>query len=352
MAHTLTFSGYVSVSVDGQSVTSPYTLTKSCTIRITNTKDTDFGIVINGTQYVFGTSTIDLADSDIVISDKLGATGSEVTVIINYSETTPRPSVDVSTLPGWANLSAGEHNITVVAKANGFKDSAPSAAVKVTKAPAMPVKGDIITMDSRQYRVLKTSGKIAEVLCMYDANSSIRFDANSDYNNTYAGKNIDTYCNNTFYSGLSAAMKSAIVDKTFTQDSWARASSVPTQSHYTGKYGSSTYYLPLANAAFGTSITRHCYCLSVQDVLDYLEATTSMGTSDTTLTDTNVWKMFWNVTTSQSDKYIWLRSAYTSGTYAFTVVGYYGTLDYLLLRNSCAARPAFQIDLSKISWSK
>ena len=220
--------------------------------------------------------------------------------------------------------------------------------------PTMPVKGDIITMDSRQYRVLKTSGKIAEVLAMYDANSSIKFDsASSNYNNTYAGKNIDTYCNNTFYSGLSAAMKSAIVDKTFTQDSWNWDTSVPTEPHYTDKKGSSTSYFTLVNAAYGSSITRHCYCLSVQDVLDYLEATTSMGTSDTTLTDTNIWKMFWNVTTSQKDRSIWLRSARSLWTTSvFVVFGYNGRLEGLYVDYTCEVRPAFQIDLSKIDWSK
>lgn len=264
------------------------------------------------------------------------------------------PSVDLTTLPGWASLSTGSHNITVVAKADGYRDSAPSAAVQVEKAAAMPVKGDIITLDSKQYRVLKLNGTVAEVLCMYDANSSIKFDTNSNYNNTYAGKNIDTYCNNTFYSGLSAAMKSAIVDKTFTQDSWARTDSVPTGPHYTGKYGSSTYYLTLDNAAFGTSITRHCYCLSVQDVLDYLEATTSMGTSNTTLTDINIWKMFWNATTSPGGKTIWLRSAVSShSAHALFVGGYLGVLAFDFNVNTAyAARPAFQIDLSKVEWSK
>ena len=265
------------------------------------------------------------------------------------------PSVDLTTLPGWASLATGTHNITIVAKADGYRDSEPSAAVSVEKVPAvvMPNKGDIITLDSKQYRVLKTEGTVAEVLCMYDASTSVKFDsASSGRNNTYAGKNIDTYCNNTFYSGLSAAMKSAIVDKTFTQDSWSWATSAPTESYYTGKYGSSTYYLTLANAAFGTSITRHCYCLSVQDVLDYLEATTSMGTSDTTLTDTNIWKMFWNVTTSQ-DGNIWLRSAYSSNTLsAFGVHGDIGYLVNFIVFNTYAVRPAFQIDLSKISWSK
>ena len=266
------------------------------------------------------------------------------------------PSVDLTTLHGWSSLSDGAHNITIVAKADGYKDSEPSAVVSVEKMPAvvMPNKGDIITLDSKQYRVLKTEGTVAEVLCMYDANSSIKFDsASSGYNNIYARKNIDTYCNNTFYSDLSAVMKSAIVDKTFTQDSWKRDSSVPTESHYTGKYGSTTYYLTLVNAAYGSSITRHCYCLSVQDVLDYLEATTSMGTSDTTLTDTNIWKMFWNVTTSQIGKTIWLRSANTWNFYtAFCVYGDNGSFVEGRVSNARAARPAFQIDLSKIAWSK
>lgn len=225
-------------------------------------------------------------------------------------------------------------------------------AVTVFEKAAMPVKGDIITLDSKQYRVLKVNGSVAEVLCMYDANSSVKFDSESDYNNTYAGKNIDTYCNNTFYSGLSAAMKSAIVDKTFTQDSWKWDSSEPTKSHYTGKYGSTPYYLTLDNAAFGTSITRHCYVLSIQDVLDYLGATTSMGTSDTTLTSTNIWKMFWNVTTSQSDN-IWLRSALSALYYnAFDVRGDLGRIGHSRVSDTEAARPAFQIDLSKIAWSK
>ena len=220
--------------------------------------------------------------------------------------------------------------------------------------PEMPAKGDLITLDSKQYRVLKLNGTVAEVLCMYDANSSIKFDsASSGRNNTYAGKNIDTYCNNTFYSGLSAAIKSAIVDKTFTQDAWDFGYSVPTASHYTGKNDSNTtYYVTLANAAFGTSITRHCYCLSIQDVLDYLEATTSMGISDTTLTATNVWQMFWNTTTSQNT-IIWSRSA--KNLDPRTIIefsGYSGGFGGSWVENSRAARPAFQIDLSKVEWTK
>ena len=44
------------------------------------------------------------------------------------------PSVDLTTLPGWASLSTGSHSITIVAKAGGYRDSEPSAAVSVEKA--------------------------------------------------------------------------------------------------------------------------------------------------------------------------------------------------------------------------
>lgn len=258
-------------------------------------------------------------------------------------------SYDLSTNSKWANLADGDHVVKLRARGAGYGSSSFSNSVTVKKSSSvMPVKGDLITIESKQYRVLKTNGSVAEVLAMYDA-STLKFDA--DIGNTYAGKTLDTYCNNTFYSGLSSAMKNAIVDKTFTQDSWSRANSVPTISHYTGKdIDGDLYYLALANAAYGESITRHCYCLSVQDVLDYLDATTSMGKSDTTLTGTNVLQMFWNLSTSQSND-IWLSSASPVATGAFCVSGSIGSLFYPNTSDDKIARPAFQIDLSKIEWS-
>ena len=44
------------------------------------------------------------------------------------------PNIDLTTLPGWSSLSDGSHNITIVAKADGYRDSEPSAAVSVEKA--------------------------------------------------------------------------------------------------------------------------------------------------------------------------------------------------------------------------
>lgn len=42
-------------------------------------------------------------------------------------------SIDLTTLPGWSSLSSGTHNITIVAKADGYIDSEKSAGVEVTK---------------------------------------------------------------------------------------------------------------------------------------------------------------------------------------------------------------------------
>lgn len=385
----------------------------------------------------------------------------------------PRLSVDVSTLAGWANLSAGSHNITVVAKADGFKDSAPSAAVQVTKAastktlaagtyqfvenpsivsdfteavsgkmrmlnannsydtsytqfntigivlgavilfavdsdarieysggewqcsrggniytatdtsilrtitlatdqqvsaefydwaitggnlveqPAMPVKGDIITLDSKQYRVLKTEGTVAEVLATYDASSSQIFGSSQTYENS----DLDTYCNTTFYNSLSSTMQTAIVAKTFRQDSWYWRSGTSGglgNPIYQGTYQTThNYRLGLDNAAFGSSINRKCYVLSIQDALDYLNVTTAMEAANTTLTSENVWKMFWNQATSPGTTHPLLRSAVAdTSDRAFYVSGATGYLGNYIVDHNYPVRPAFQIDLSKISWSK
>ena len=52
-----------------------------------------------------------------------------------YEEAAPKVSVDLATLPGWSSLSSGSHSITIVAKADGYRDSEPSSAVSVTKGP-------------------------------------------------------------------------------------------------------------------------------------------------------------------------------------------------------------------------
>lgn len=221
-------------------------------------------------------------------------------------------------------------------------------------------KGDLITIENKQYRVLKVTGTIVEVLAMYDANTSQKFNATSKTvafsggatGQKYQGSDLDTYLNETFFATLSATMQAAIAPKAINQDMWNYTGGVPSSgTYYNQTYGSNNrYYFDNQNGtAYGTAEvgSRNVYALSVKDVIDYLGV--SAGGD---FADTDVWYMFWNRSTSINE-YIWLRSAYRSGSnYAFYVNGHNGNLD----DNNCSignrARPAFQIDLSKIAYTK
>lgn len=43
------------------------------------------------------------------------------------------PNIDLTTFPGWSSLSTGSHSITIVAKADRYRDSEPSTAVLCSK---------------------------------------------------------------------------------------------------------------------------------------------------------------------------------------------------------------------------
>lgn len=215
----------------------------------------------------------------------------------------------------------------------------------------MPVKGDLITIEDKQYRVLKINKSVAEVLAMYDAETSQIFGST----NTYENSNLDTYCNNTFYNSLSSDIQNAIVEKTFVQDSWhySYGATSPQINKYVGVIDNSNgnYDILLKSVEYGNSISRKCYSLSVQDVIDYLDVTTEMTTTDTTLTSKNLWKMFWNNDISHANNNIFLRSADSTTPKVIIIFG-----NGYMTNNSCDAkniyRAAFQIDLSKIEFVK
>ena len=73
-------------------------------------------------------------DSGAISSD------STLTITSKLASTTSRKSVDLTTLSGWSALSAGSHIITIIAKANGYINSAESASVTVTKQQTTPTE--------------------------------------------------------------------------------------------------------------------------------------------------------------------------------------------------------------------
>lgn len=157
----------------------------------------------------------------------------------------------------------------------------------------------------------------------------------------------------TNYNSLNTSIQNAIVAKTFQQDSWKPNGGSSAIANYAAvsKVKNTTYTetFSLMSPTYASSISRKCYLLSCQDVIDYVEATTSMGFTDTTLTSENVQKMFWNQITSIR-QFLWLRSAYPVADKAISVLCKERMFPVLSVTELCAVRPVFQVDLSKVEW--
>lgn len=218
------------------------------------------------------------------------------------------------------------------------------------------VKGDLITIESKQYRVLNINDTVAEVLAMYDASTSQVFNATSktvaftggSAGQKYQGSDLDTYLNETFFAKLSATMQEAIVPKAINQDMWNYSSSAPSSgTYYHLTYGSNNNYYFDSN--FGTAEvgSRNVYALSVRDILDYLGVSANGD-----FADTDIWQMFWNNSSSNAGKNLWLCSASRAYSNSALYVAGYGSLGYTYGTSGFRARPAFQIDLSKIAYTK
>ncbi len=110
-----------------------------------------------------------------------------------------RKSVDLTTLPGWEGLSTGTHNITIVAKADGYRDSEPSAEVSVQKTTTPTLIS--FTIDGTSYQA--EEGMTWEEWC------------NSSYNtNGFYYDETRVYINPTDYVALvdgSAVSPNAVI---------------------------------------------------------------------------------------------------------------------------------------------
>ena len=116
--NTVTTSGDV---ILGGTNSGEYTVVLKDGYVIDSVTATDGISISNITDTTFYGEWVDNAYADITITSK-------------QATSTPRKSIDLTTLPGWSSLSSGSHSITIVAKADGYRDSEPSAAVSVTKA--------------------------------------------------------------------------------------------------------------------------------------------------------------------------------------------------------------------------
>ncbi len=61
-------------------------------------------------------------------------------------------TVDLSMLPGWLALSVGSHTVTVIAKADGYRDSDASTGVTVEKNGSILLLGTNCTLQAKAIR--------------------------------------------------------------------------------------------------------------------------------------------------------------------------------------------------------
>lgn len=222
------------------------------------------------------------------------------------------------------------------------------------------VKGDIITMNvdgtDKQFRVLKiVGGTVVEVLCLFNAiSSNIRFrseietDTYSDgsVGIKYADGVLDEYLNVTFYNTFSQAAKDALIDKNVIQDMWY------TSGDGDPDYWASSQQISLKAGATLTVGNRHIYPLSVQDAIDYLEVTPEMTIQNSTWNSASIEEMFFGAQTAPSN-YIWFITANASSSSAADALNIAsGRVEGITASAALLTRPAFQIDLSKIPYTK
>lgn len=288
-------------------------------------------------------------------------------------------------MPAVANQSAyNDAGVNAVGQiANGVTfgcDSVPSVDLKVwvtwesvvDKTPFVwdntpgeaPAKGTIISMDldgqgAKQYRVIKRSGDVAQVMAMYDT-------LKSAYNNSksttttmgsltvqkYEGSTLDTYLNTTWYNTLKDSVKSAIVPESIVCDAWYWSrSTADGDPVYSGTYGTTNY--SIGKYAGGTLNigNRNVFALGVQDVIDYLNDSSVQVDTTAILRSVNIWKMFWNDEVKHYE-YPLLRSS-NAGNYegAFGVFGNDGRLGNRTVDASSVVRPALNLNLSKIPFT-
>ena len=228
------------------------------------------------------------------------------------------------------------------------------------KAASYPVKGDLIELDldrqgAKDYRVLKISGSVAQVMAMYDT-------LTSKYNSTsttttfgsttaqkYADSTLDTYLNTTWYNTLTSATKAAIVPENVVQHCYQYYDepNTPNTPTYTYQYQfnwSDSDYENADNVGNVVVGNRNVFALDLKDIFDYF--------GKVCITSNELMTLFFNQTT-QVSKYLWLRSSYADfSDSAWSVYGADGILSSLVVNDSFVLRPALNLDISQIPYTK
>lgn len=98
-----------------------------------------------------GVTISNITDTTFVFQ---GITDTVSTITITSKSSVSKVSIDLTTLTGWDNVSSGEHQISVIAKATGYLNSEKSTAVTFTKASI----GNIYTVSKNSLWNPNTTG--------------------------------------------------------------------------------------------------------------------------------------------------------------------------------------------------
>ncbi len=232
---------------------------------------------------------------------------------------------------------------------------------KLLQYPPAPLvaKGDLIKLDldgngDKQYRVLGINGNVAKLLGMSDISTLQKYNATSKTDTftngatgqLYAGSDLDTYLNTTWYNTLTSTAKAAIVPESRTQYMYKQYDnpSTPNTSTYTYQYQYN--WSMYENADLTDSIlvgNRNVFALDLKDIYDYF--------GKVCITSNELMQLWTNQTSAVDGKW-WLSSA--NARYpisAWRVIGARGYLNSAGVVDAYAVRPAFNLDLSKINFT-
>ena len=217
---------------------------------------------------------------------------------------------------------------------------------------------DLDSNGNKTYRVLAMNSNVAKLLGMSDISTSQKYNAtsktgtftNGTTGQLYAGSDLDTYLNTTWYNTLTSTVKAAIVPESRTQYMYQYYDepNTPNTPTYTYQYQYNWSGSDYENANLIDSIligNRNIFALDLKDIYDYF--------GKVCITSNELMELWTNQTSAVSDKYWRLSSAdaaHLDGTWS--VSGRYGSLGSYGVGDAHAVRPAFNLDLSKIPFTK
>ena len=228
--------------------------------------------------------------------------------------------------------------------------------------PIPPTKGDLIKLNldghgDKQYRVLAMNGSVAKLLGMSDISTSPAYNAtskpgtftNGSLGQLYADSDLDTYLNTTWYNTLNSTAKAAIVPESRTQYlyKYYDKPNTPNTPTYTYQYQYNWSNSDYDNANLTDNIlvgNRNVFALDLKDIYDYFGKVCITG---------NELMELWTNQTGYISQQWYLSSAGEGNTInVWSIDGsrgrfYTGNATFLN-----AVRPAFNLDLSKIHFTK